>query len=108
MHDAPACRHLDGDSRISLRAGSLQTVHHNLRQHMHIDAASVAALEIIDPTPQAGGQKKDSSLYRWQPACPVTSALNHCADCRTACTSFLQQCQLQQMLIIPSHSHAGS
>lgn len=51
-HDEHVYRHLEADSRFALRPGILQTVHRNLRQHMHIDAASVEALEIIDPTPQ--------------------------------------------------------
>lgn len=70
------CRHLEADSRMALRPGSLLAVHRNLRQHMHIDAASVAALEIIDPTPQAGAQKRDSSLYRWNSSlCALFSIL---------------------------------
>lgn len=57
-------RHLEADSRFALRPGSLAAVHRNLRHHMHINAASVEVLEIIEPTPQAGGRKKDSSLFR--------------------------------------------
>ena len=74
-------RHLEADSRMALRPGSLQAVHRNLRQHMHIDAASIAALEIIDPTPQAGAQKRDSSLYRWDSSCCALCCTASCLQC---------------------------